>query len=190
MTAESTAETKTHHQPRITQRGGYSAELETWLTTHESLLGERSAFSGLVASIERGATSGNSGTKGCGITRVEPFENWKKLRDVHNVIGRAGKCEMAFRMLTTYERWLLCARYLFVKTALPAGMHGTLGDLSAVAFVVADRLGLQAVIWQDASNQRTRRWESVAVMALKEAHQQWQMARAEVDRELAAESGQ
>ncbi len=173
---------------RRTQRGGFNAELETWLTQHESLLGERSTFGGLVASIERGVTSGNSGTKGCGISRIEPFEGWISLRNVHAQIGRAGKCELAFRMLTRVERWLLCSRYLYVKTALPPGMYGALGDLSVVAMVVADQLDLLPELFQDAAKQRFRDWEPMAARMLEKAHRSYTEAKAEVEREEAAEA--
>jgi hypothetical protein len=188
METTSTATEAPKRQRLNRQRGGYSAELANWLQNNASLMGERSNFGGLVASIERGGSGGCRGTKGVGVVRIEPFESWAKLKELHGAFDRAAKCEQAWRALTTYERWLLCARYLFSRDKLPAGMLGQLGDLSVVAYVVADRLGIASRLALDASKQRTRQWESVCAIALDEAHRSWQLARADVDREEAAES--
>lgn len=168
------------------QPGGYSAELEQWLRNNASLMGEHSNFGGLISSIERGGSGGNRGTKGVGIVRIEPFEAWEELAHLHAAFGRSRRCERAWRMLTTYERWLLCARYLYTRERLPAGVHGQLGDLSVVAYVVADRLGLTHRLALDASKNRTRQWENISAIVLEEAHRSWFAARAEVDREAAA----
>lgn len=170
------------------QAGGYSAELENFLQSRASLLGERSNFEGLTAAIERGGSGGNRGTKGVGIVRVEPFEQWESLPGLHKAFDRDSRCERAWRMLTTYERWLLCARYLYTRDRLPAGVHGQLGDLSVVAYVVADRLGLAHRLALDASKTRTKRWESVAEIALEDAHRAWYECRADADREVESES--
>ncbi len=168
-------------------RGGYSAEVESWLTEYAASMGDRSTHAALVAAIERGANGGNSGTKGCGILRREPFENWRgSLRSLHGAMDKAKRCEMALRMLTTYERWQLCARYMCRIANLPIGMNEQLGELSAVAIVVADRLGLSHRLAADATKKRFRQWTDVAAMALQDTHDQYYLARAEVDRELAA----
>lgn len=175
------SEKKHNHVNR--QPGGYSAELESFLQSRASLMGERSNFEGLAAAIERGGSGGNRGTKGVGIVRVEPFENWDRWGDVFKRFDRDAKCELAWRSLTTYERWLLCARYCYTRERLPAGVHGQLGDLSVVAYVVADRLGLAHTLALDASKNRTRRWEAIAEIALEDAHRSWCESRADVDRD-------
>jgi hypothetical protein len=163
--------------------GGYSKELENFLQTRASLLGEHSNYGGLVASIQRGGSGGNRGTKGVGIVRVEPFEDWEHLGALHKAFGRDTKCERAWRALTSYERWLLCARYLGIREQLPVGMLGQLGDLAVVAYVVADRLGLRVAMDRDARKNRTSRWGYICSIALQEAHRAWFDARAEVDSE-------
>lgn len=179
----------TEHQ-RVTQAGGYDAELEQWLTQESSLLGERSAFGGLIASIERG-TGGCKGSKGCGMTRHEPFETWTYWGDVFKAVDRTTACRQAFFRLELQERWLLCARYLANKGKLPPGLIGGLGDLAAVAVVLADCLGLSARLWSDTADEKRKaklsRWESMAAIALEEAHRSWKTARAQVATEEACQ---
>lgn len=176
--------------PRIPTLGGYNAELEQWLQNNAEFMGERSNFGGLVAAIEKGGNQGNSGTKGVGCVRIEPFEEWKKLKDLHHAMERAARTQLAFQELTTYERWLLCARYVpenrKVKQQFP-GLHGQLGDLIVVAFVFAEHAGLLARLFLDAGRQRSVRWiEAATGVALEEAHGAFAEARARVDAEIAA----
>jgi hypothetical protein len=170
-----------------TQPGGYDAELEQWLAGESSLLGERSAFDGLIASIERG-TGGCKGTKGVGSTRHEPFENWPNWPAVIGAVDRSTACRHAFFALTTHERWLLCARYLPNKSKLPPGLIGALGDLSAVSVVLAEMLGIAPRLWSDAGHDARKaklgRWENIAAIALEEAHRAWKTARARVASEV------
>jgi hypothetical protein len=92
---------------------------------------------------------------------------------------------MAFRTVTLYERWLFCGRYLYTITSLPAGMHGKLGDLSVVALIVADRLGLRERFERDIAESNCSDWEDIAAKSLEQAHLSWYAARAEVDAEIA-----
>jgi hypothetical protein len=184
------------------QRGGYAFELENWLQNNASLMGERSNLPGLIAAIERGVNAGNSGTKGVGMVRIEPFTQCScathlpgesrvtglryscptcSFGAVADKFDRSDRCWAAWRGLTDYERDLLAARYVFTSRKLPAGIQGQLGDLAAVAYVVADRLGLLERIIQDSIRQRWRQWESVCAMALEEAHRGWRESRADAD---------
>lgn len=170
-----------------TQRGGYSGELESWLVNRALLMGERSTFSGIVAAIEKGGDSGNSGTKGCGVKRVEPFENWKSLPALHRAFDRDARCEAAFRALTTQERWFAAARYCAKRESYPAGLHGQLGDLAAVAVVVAASISREMLrrFLDDASRGRSKGWEDIACKACEEMHKSWAAARVEVDSDIA-----
>lgn len=192
---ETSTEHAYYHRP--TQRGGYSAELESFLTTSSSLLGERSNFSGLVASIERGGSGGCSGTKGVGMTRFEPFENWKGefFKSVHQAFSRLELCEAAWRRMGLRNQWILAARYCYSREKLPHGMHGQLGDLSAVVLVLAmlsdDPDGQMAKIFTNADKWVTGRggvktgklkpFETSAGIALELAHAIWRTERAHVD---------
>lgn len=185
------AETEPKHRgPLNRQRGGYSGELESWLTSNSALMGERSNFGGLKAAIERGGSGGCKGTKGVGRDRIEPFENWtgKFFERVHEALDRSDRCWMAWRGLTDYGRNLLSARYLYGRLKLPPGLHGQLGDLSAVAYVVADRLGLGGRLVNDIANGHCRQWESICAIALEEAHRDWYAERATAETECAAEA--
>lgn len=164
--------------------GGYSQELESWLRDRASLMGERSNFAGIVAAIEKGATGGNSGTKGCGIVRIEPFESWESLHVLHDTFERAGRCELAFRELTTFERWLACARYLYRRETVPAPMHLKLGHLSCVALVVAGKLGLHEQLLVDGWDGKADGWLRVAEVACEAMHQAWSASCAEVRAQL------
>lgn len=171
---------------RARARDSYSFELEQWLCAHESLLGVHSTFESLMESIKRGATSGNSGTKGCGRTVAEPFERWKNLRDVHGAIDRASRCERAFRRLTDDEREIACARYLVLKKALPAGLDAKFGHLAAVVVVVARQSNLLAEFWEDMGRKRFQAWRIKAETALRDTHTSWFSRRAAVDDEIEA----
>jgi hypothetical protein len=170
------------------QRGGYSAELELFLTTTAALMGERSNFDGQVAAIERGGSGGNSGTKGVGVIRIEMFESWESLDKLHKTFDRSRRCLMSWRMLSQYERDLAEARYLYCQKKLPPGLHGQLGDLSLVAYVVAERLGLSARLVRDIASERSRQWENVCAIAVEELHASWCEARAAVNEECEDES--
>jgi len=183
-----------------TQRGGYNREVEWWLTELARLMGQRSNFGGLVAVIERGGTGGNSGTKGCGMIRIEPFENAGILhstrygeRSVHGDFSRMRLCERAWSDLSIYARWLLTARYCYSREKLPPGIHGQLGDLSAVAFVVAQfsdyarlpgsvRKPMVDRILEGASKKDALVWaEKSAARELGQAHGLWDVCRAHAD---------
>jgi len=191
------------------QRGGYSYELDSWLTTNAVLMDERSNFAGLKAAIERGGSGGNSGTKGVGMTRVEPFtqcscathlpgeERVSGVRyscpvcsfdSVSDKFMRSDRCWMAWRGLTDYERNLASARYLYGRLRLPPGVIGQLGDLAAVAYVVADRLGVLGRLVNDIAAGKSKRWEETCVIACEEMHRSWTEERASADSE--AEEGE
>lgn len=123
----------------VVRRGSYNREVEWHLTEAASLMGERSNFPGLVAAIARGGSSGCSGTKGCGIIRIEPFENrgGEFFSEVHRDFRRAKLCSEAWEMLDRRTKWVLAARYCFSRDRLPAGLYAALGELSAVAIVCA-----------------------------------------------------
>jgi hypothetical protein len=176
---------------RITQRGGYNREVEWYLTEVSRLMGERSNFGGLVAVIERGGTGGNSGTKGCGIIRVEPFEASGDLSVIHRDFKRARRCEIAWSKLSLEARWVLAARYCYRREKLPHGLHGQLGDLSGVAFVVAalsdanpgprHKCQIDRLV-TGAPKKGSLAWAEVsAEKALKNAHSLWKVCRAHVE---------
>jgi len=175
---------------RVTQRGGYNREVEWYLTEVSRLHGERSNFAGLVAAIERGGSGGCSGTKGCGIVRIEPFENAGELVDIHRNFRRANACQTTWLRLSLETRWVLAARYCYTREKLPPGLHGQLGDLSAVAVVMAalrDATGeheasqfdrLMAASQKKSGNQ----WaEKMAETGLKQAHEMWAVTRSMLD---------
>lgn len=176
---------------RVTQRGGYNREVEWYLTEVSRLMGERSNFGGLVAVIERGGTGGNSGTKGCGMIRIEPFENSGELSRIHGEFKRMRRCELAWLALSLEARWLLSARYCYSREKLPPGLHGQLGDLSGVAFVVAaisdnnpgpkHRCQIDRLV-SGAPKKGALKWaEDSAAKALDTAHSLWGVCRAHVD---------
>jgi len=203
---EQSSETETkRHVPRITQRGGYNAELENWLTNSASMMGERSNFAGLVASIERGGSGGCRGTKGVGMVRYDPFEHWGSIIALNRAFDRAERCDIAWRQLIHYDQWLLAARYCYSREKLPHGMHGQLGDLSAVAFVCAhvfddawldehkyddpedvQRLPSQVVkLIAGAGRRGGLKWaEDQAATELQLAHSHWIERRSEVDQAM------
>lgn len=177
---------------RVTQRGGYNREVEWYLTEVSRLHGERSNFAGLVAAIERGGSGGCSGTKGCGIVRIEPFENrgGEFFKDVHKDFARANSCEATWLRLGVETRWILAARYCYTREKLPPGLHGQLGDLSAVAVVMAalrDATGEHEASQFDrlmvASQKKGgNQWaEKMAETGLKQAHEMWATLRAHIE---------
>jgi hypothetical protein len=123
----------------VTQRGGYNREVEWYRTETARLMGERSNFAGLVAAIERGGSGGCSGTKGCGMIRIEPFENTggQFFEKPHREMQRMRRCDHAWRDLGTRGQLILDGRYIFPLGILPPGIHGQLGDLSGVVWVLA-----------------------------------------------------
>ena len=176
------------------KRDQYNHEIEWYLTEVCSIMGEKSNFCGLVAVIERGGNGGCSGTKGCGITRVEPFENCGALhvtsengRSIHADFERIRECDETWRRIGQFSRWVLAARYCYSRDKLPPGLHGQLGDLSAVAYVVATRLdgaaanGLTTHVDKllDGADKRgaLRGIEAKAAQALKVAHADWDLFR-------------
>jgi hypothetical protein len=195
MLAESTETAPRHRYPLNRQRGGYNREVEWYLTELSRIMGERSNFGGLVASIERGGSGGNSGTKGVGMVRIEPFENAGNLhatldddRSVHGTFARAYACEQTWRRLGIHRQWRLAARYCLTREKLPPGLHGQLGDLSAVAFVVAYQAGPEQVqrLWVGAAKKGALRWaEDAAAKALEIDHAVWDEERAGVNRRKA-----
>lgn len=205
---EQTTSTPKPRAPLNQQRGGYSAELENWLRSNAAMMGERSNLPGLVAAIERGVDSGNKGTKGVGVVRIEPFTQCAcvpqlpgepritgvrrscptcSFNDVRDRFDRSDRCWMAWRGMTDYERDLAAARYIASSKKLPAGMTGQLGDLAAVAYVVAERLGLLGRLLQDCARQKWRHWEDVCAMAVESMHASWREERAQADRDADAE---
>lgn len=174
-----------------TQRGGYNREVEWYLTEVARLMGERSNFGGLVAVIERGGTGGCKGTKGCGIVRIEPFENGPELVLLHRDFGRARRCEATWEALSTYHRWLLAARYCYSREKLPPGLHGQLGDLSVVAMVAAASVDEAhrhedghkcqvARLLDGAPKKGGNKWaENLAARELEHAHTMWGLLRAQ-----------
>lgn len=180
---------------RPTQRGGYSAELENFLTTSSTLLGERSNFGGLVASIERGGSGGCSGTKGVGMLRIEPFENWdgRFFEKVHQSFGRYSLCNVTWKRLGLRHQWRLSARYCYSREKLPHGLHGQLGDLSVVAFVIAlesddPAASVEKLFRGAAKRGGLKSVEQTAARQLEISHRVWTVERAHVDT-LVATSG-
>lgn len=178
---------------KATQRGGYRHEVEWYLTEVARLMGERSNFGGLVAVIERGGSGGCKGTKGCGIVRVEPFETGPDLVLVHRDFRRARACEATWLAIGQRSRWILAARYCYSREKLPPGLHGQLGDLSAVAFVVAKfaddardkdarRKSQVERLLDGAGKKDALGWaEKTAEKALQEAHGLWGACRAHAE---------
>jgi hypothetical protein len=190
MLAESTESAPRHRYQLNRQRGGYNREVEWYLTELSRIMGERSNFGGLVASIERGGSGGCSGTKGVGMVRVEPFENWdgEFFAKVHQAFGRANACEQTWRRCGLHVQWILAARYCLTREKLPPGLHGQLGDLSAVAFVVAYQAGPEQVqrLFAGADKKGGLRWaEDAAAKQLEIGHAVWEEERAGVDRRAA-----
>jgi hypothetical protein len=183
------------HSAKAAPSGGYSGELERWLRTNAVMMGERSNFGGLKAAIERGGSGGNSGTKGVGVTRLEPFTQCRcdpddpsdkgcpvcSFKLVTKRFDDSDKCWRAWRMLTDYERALLAARYLCQLNQMPPGLIGQLGDIAAVGLVVAHKLTIAGRFIQDLAKGRVRLWEPVINASLSEAHRSWFAARAEID---------
>jgi hypothetical protein len=190
---------------RITQRGGYNREIDWYLTERARMMGERSTFGGVVASIEKGGSGGCKGTKGVGVLRVEPFTNCKCDPDakdggcglcgctaLHRAFGRATACEMTWRRLGLVHQWRLAGRYAFSREKLPPGLYGQLGDLSGVAFVCAfeadeaaagDAAHVSQVtrLIAGAAKKSALKWaENQAAKALVISHSVWDLERAEV----------
>lgn len=177
-------------------RGGYNYEIDWWLTQSSSLMGERSNFGGLVAAIERGGTGGCSGTKGCGMIRVEPFETRGQLHasadghgSIHGDFDRVRACEYTWRHIGNYSRWVLAARYCYDRNKLPIGLYGQLGDLSAVAYVVAMRLDderpgrhyVERLTKLAGEHGSLASYEDRAAKALTVAHGDWALFRASAE---------
>jgi hypothetical protein len=195
MLAESTESEPRHRYPLNRQRGGYNREVEWYLTELSRIMGERSNFGGLVASIERGGSGGNSGTKGVGMVRIEPFENAGNLhattsddRSIHGDFARANACEQTWRRLGIHYQWIGSGRYCLKREKLPPGLYGQLGDLSGVAFVLAYESGPDQVerLIVGASKKSGLRWaEDGAAKELERMHSVWTEERAGVDRRAA-----
>lgn len=169
---------------RATQRGGYNREVEWYLTETARLTGERSNFGGLVAVIERGGTGGNSGTKGCGMTRIEPFEFGPELVLVHKDFRRLRQCDGAWARLSAHHQAILHARYCYSRERLPPGLHGQLGDLSEVAVVLLRRRGESelARLLKGAAKKGALAWaEKLAAKELEQAHDMWALMRASTE---------
>lgn len=166
---------------RATQRGGYNREVEWYLTETARLTGERSNFGGLVAVIERGGSGGCSGTKGCGMTRIEPFEFGPELVLVHKDFTRLRLCDAAWNRLGMAHQAILHARYCYSRERLPPGLHGQLGDLSEVAIVLVRRKGEDelARLLKGAAKKGGLTWaEKLAARELEVAHGVWVIMRA------------
>lgn len=180
------------HKSTSTQKGGYNREVEWWLTEVARLHGEKSNHAGVVAAIERGINGGCKGTKGCGIIRVEPFENDGRLRagfeggrSIHGDFARARACEAAWRALRLPTQWILAARYCYTRNNLPPGILGQLGDLAVVAIVVvairdAQNEGVEgyrsqfARLMEGTRSKAGNRWaEELAARELTLAHAEW-----------------
>lgn len=138
----------------------YDRELEWFLQESPSVMGERSAFDGLVAAIERGANSGNKGTKGCGRVIHFPYGDLDLGYGVAGagLIRRCRVCRITWGLLDTWPRNVAVARYLFEAGKLPQGMHGALGDVAGVAIVVAQHFGTLDRLADDARHQRWSFW--------------------------------
>lgn len=166
--------------------GGYNRGFANWLRSNDVLMGEHSNFASLAAAIQKGGNQGNRGSKGCGMVRIEPFEEWANLRELHDAFSASSRYAVACRALTNWERWILCARYLMRRDALPVGLYAALDDLGGVAVLVAYRMGMLDEFTGLAGKDAFERWRGIAEVTSEKAHESLEAALADYDTELDA----
>ena len=169
--------------------GGFNRGFANWIRSNASLFGERSNFDGVVGAIAKGGNQGNRGTKGVGKVRIEPFEDWADLSKLHEVFAGTVRYATAFRALTTWERWVLCARYLCRKESFPLGLDSALGDLGAVAAMAAYQLGVLEKFTRSAGKAEFERWQGIAEIVSEQAHEKLEEALADYDAENDRKAG-
>jgi hypothetical protein len=150
--------------------GGFNRGLADWLRSSASLMGEHSNFDGIAKAIAKGGNQGCSGTKGVGRELSEPFEHWGDLLKLHAAFSAAERYATAFREATTWDRWVLCARYLCRNETLPLGLASAAGDLGAVVALVAYRLGVWDTFLHSCGKDEFARWVGIAEIVSEDAH--------------------
>lgn len=158
-------------------------ELAWFLLESPSILGERSSHPSLIASIERGATSGCKGTAGVGRAHDDPFplNEFESMR----MVRRATKCLRSWAEVSYAHRIHAVSIYRLEPSKLPVGLHGRLGDLSGLALMLADEIGQTTELIQAIPRWSTSgtKWQRMAEVASRCAHEDWWDCRVRVDRE-------
>jgi hypothetical protein len=101
------------------------------------------------------------------------------------LVRRATRCLRAWSSVSCLHRTHLVVIYRLEPSRLPVGLHGRLGDLSGLAVMLADEIG-QAVDLVRAIpkwDKEGTKWQRLAEVASKCAHEDWWDCRVKVDRE-------